>query len=148
MHARDRLKLVMTPLGDRDPDLKARFRLAREKMLRRQVDIAALLSTEGHPVSQQQVAAFESGRTTRLDVTWARLEAVFGPLITAYVLVARDAALYDRGLIRARYEDHFQRAMRKRRHGPDPKKGEAPPWPMTLSSRDRRPRLRRRKDHG
>lgn len=144
MNSHSRLKLILTPLGDRDPELRIRFMVAREKILRRQVDLAALLSTPGHPVSQQQVAAFESGRTTRLDVTWARLEAVFGTH-TAYVLVARDSALYDRNVIRSRYEDHFQRAMRKFPNGPDPKKGEAMPRPETRWTRERRPNLMRRR---
>lgn len=139
MDARSRLKLIMTPIWDRL--MGGRLRIAREKMLRTQAELAAVLSTPAHPICQQQVAAIESGRRHRSEITWARLEAVLGHEHAAYVLVASGDALYNIGLIHERYYDYRQRAMRKR-NGLDPKKGETPPWPRTAYSRPLRKRKR------
>ncbi len=142
-NAQTRLKTVMTPIWTRE--MGHRLRVAREKQLRTQGEMAGLLSTPGHPVSQQQVAAVEGGRKTFLGVTWARLEAALGKHL-GYVLIARDAALYNEQDIRIRYQDCRQRELRKYQ-GRDPKKGECPPNPhrVALDERIKRGRALPRK---
>lgn len=108
--AQARLKLALTPLWV--PGMGKRLKVAREKQLRTQAELATLLTTPEHSVSQQQVAAVEGGRLDRLDVTWARLEAVLGRH-TGYVLIAKDAALYNERLIAVRYFEHRQKTLRK-----------------------------------
>lgn len=106
----EKLKMVLTPIWDRG--MGARLRVAREKQLRTQAELAALLTTPGRPVSQQQVAAAEHGRLEHLNTTWARLEAVLG-IHMAYVLVARDAIHYDENFISLRYQEFRLKTNRK-----------------------------------
>lgn len=130
----ERLKLVLTPLWTKE--MGRRLKIAREKGLRTQAELAALMSTPERHVSQQRIAAVEEGRSEFLNVTYARLEAVLGNHDSAFVLIGRDAALYDGAAIGVRYFDYRQRAMRKR-NGLDPKKGECPPWPYRFDHRTR-----------
>lgn len=123
MRSPDRLKLIMTPIWTRE--MGQRLRIARMKQRRTQRELAAILTTEGRAVSQQQVAWVEQGRLDRLKVNWARLEAVLGQL-TGYVLTAKDHALYDENEIALRYFVYRQQTMRAR-GGKDPKLGEIPP---------------------
>lgn len=109
-NAQTRLKQAMTPLWDKE--MGRRLRTARERQLRTQDELAGLLSTEGRPISQQQVAGIESGRLGFLNVTWARLEAVLGKH-TGYVLIAKDKALYNEQLIARLYFEHRQKSLRK-----------------------------------
>lgn len=109
-NAQTRLKTVMTPIFDQE--MGNRLRVAREKSLRTQGELAALMTTPGNPISQQQIAAVEHGRLNRLNVTWARLDAVFGRNLS-YVLIGADKALYDEKLIGRRYYEHRQKTLRK-----------------------------------
>lgn len=109
-NAQARLKQALTPMWD--AEMGERLRLARERQLRTQGELAALLTTPGRPVSQQQVAAVEAGRLSYLNVSWARLEAALGRH-TGFVLIARDKALYDPALIGQRYHEHRQKTLRK-----------------------------------
>lgn len=109
-NAQARLKLALTPLWDRG--MGARLRVARERQLRSQAELAALLSTEGRPVSQQQVAALEHGRLEWIPVSWARLEAALGKHV-GYVLIASDAASYDPEVIARKYYEHRQKTLRR-----------------------------------
>lgn len=131
-NAQTKLKTVLTPIWDRE--MGRRLAIARMKQGRKQAELATLLSTPGHPISQQQIAKVEGGRLERLDVTWARIEAVLGKH-AGYVLIARDAALYDEQAIAMNYHDMRQRALRKR-NGLDPKLGECPPHEPRLSRRE------------
>ncbi len=137
-NAQTKLKSIMTPIWDRA--MGHRLKVARERMLRTQAELAAVLSTPHHPVSQQQVAAIEGGRRHRSEITWARFEAAMGKH-APYVLIAREAALYDEQAIGVRYYDYRQRAMRKHL-GADPKAGETPPR-ASRGSLDTRIRLGR-----
>jgi transcriptional regulator with XRE-family HTH domain len=101
-NAQSRLKQAMTPLWTKE--MGHRLRIARMKQGRSQLEFAALLSTEAHPVSQQQIARVENGRMDRIGVTWARLEAVLGTQLS-YVLIGAGAALYNERLIHRRYWD-------------------------------------------
>jgi transcriptional regulator with XRE-family HTH domain len=109
-NAQTRLKLCMTPLWT--ASMGRRLRIARERLLKTQAELGALLSTPGSPVSQQQVAGVEHGRLGHLDVTWARLEAVLGKH-AGYVLIAKDEALYDERAIGHRYYEYTQKTRRK-----------------------------------
>lgn len=130
---RDRLKLKesLTPIWNRE--MGQRLRLVRMLTLRRQVDLAELLSTPEGRVHAQQIDKVERGWLDRLHVTWARLETVLGAHI-GYVLTGKDAAYYENRKVR--FNEHYQRAMR-RRFKVDPKLGEAQPWPKhpTLEQR-------------
>jgi hypothetical protein len=132
-NAQTKLKAVMTPIWTRA--MGHRLRVARERQLRTQGELATILSVPGSPISKQTVAKVESGRLRYMRVTWARLEAALGRH-TGYVLIARDEALYNEALIGQRYHDARWRALR-RRFGLDPKKGEAPPWPKHPTSEER-----------
>ena len=117
--AQTKLKACLTPIWDRA--MGRRLRVARERMLRTQGELAAVLSTPGQAISKQTVSKVESGRLRYMRVTWARLEACLGRH-APYVLIARDEALYNRAKIAATYHDARFRALR-RRFGLDPKLG-------------------------
>lgn len=141
MDSRTKIKQVMTPIWNRE--MGQRLRTVRMITLRRQVDLAALLTTESGRVHPQQIDKVEKGWLDRLHVTWAHLEKALGAF-TDYVLTGKDAAYFENR--ETHFSDHYQRAMRKRRNGPDPKKGECPPNPVTLSTRACTARAVRRRE--
>jgi transcriptional regulator with XRE-family HTH domain len=90
-NAQARLKHALTPLWDQA--MGWRLKIARERMLVTQGELAELLSTPGAKISQQQIAKIEDARSVRLNVSWARLDAVMGPHV-GFVLIGKDASLY------------------------------------------------------
>ena len=120
-NAQARLKIALTPIWD--AEMGFRLRVARERQFRTQAEMAALLTTPGRPVSQQQIAAIEHGRLEWIPVTWGRLEAALGKHV-GYVLIGKDKALYDPIVIGRKYYEHTQKTrrrnaspLRKSRHG-------------------------------